>query len=46
MTKEENKQTGRDATLKAKNRMTLLALVVLIAVLFVVTIIKVKTQSI
>lgn len=31
--------------LKAKNRMTLLALLALIVVLFFVTIIKVKTQS-
>lgn len=31
--------------LKAKNRATLFALLVLIAVLFIVTVIKVKTQS-
>lgn len=31
--------------LKAKNRMTLLALVVLIVVLFIVTLIKIKTQT-
>lgn len=37
----ENK---KDA-LKSKNRMTLLGIVVLIVILFVVTIIKVQTQS-
>lgn len=31
--------------LKAKNRATLVALLVLIAVLFIVTVIKVKSQS-
>lgn len=37
MTQEKN-------TLKAKNRMTLLGLLALIVILFVVTIIKIKTQ--
>lgn len=41
---QQNVNNKQDA-LKAKNRMTLFGLLLLIAVLFIVTIIKIKTQS-